>query len=430
MRFLIGVVAIGLVARIAVAQVVNDSSLQVEQIFTGGDLTTGIAFLPDGDAFVIEKNSGMVRRLHDGTLGAQPVLDLNVANTGEQGLLGIALHPKFDQNGFAYLYHTEASEDGGRAIGNRIDRFHWDGTSLSFDRRITSIPRSTLSSHNGGKIIFGPDNKLYSITGDLRRKDLTVNRETSRKLTRSGVILRLNENGSAPRDNPFYNKRNVGHQAVLNEIYAYGIRNSFGIGFDPVSGFLWQTENGVHDYDEINRFKGGSNSGWNDLTGPRSRRGTMGKFVKLGKRARYVDPQLSWLAVVAPTDVEFYSGDGMGEEYENDMFIADFHGTIYRFRLTDDRKYIALEGELLDRVIDVPAEADPLRIGSGFGIVTDLASRPDGLYVLSMNGSLHRISVADSGGLTSNQVSALPVPEPASILLILTATALLGRRRR
>jgi len=94
------------------------------------------------------------------------------------------------------------------------------------------MPRSGLGSHIGGKIVFGPDNRLYSITGDLRRSDLTVNHENAR-LMRNGVILRLSDKGGAPRDNPFYNKRNVGGKAVLNEIFAYGIRNSFGITFDP-----------------------------------------------------------------------------------------------------------------------------------------------------------------------------------------------------
>jgi glucose/arabinose dehydrogenase len=189
-------------------------------------------------------------------------------------------------------------------------------------------------------------------------------------------------------------------------------------------------ENGVHDYDEINRFKPGSNSGWNDLTGPKSRKGSIGQLVKLGKKARYVDPQLSWMLPVAPTDIEFYAGDAMGAGYKNSMFVGDLHGSIYRFDLSADRKNLSLEGELLDRIVDGDSEADGLRMGSGFGIVTDLVSRPDGLYVLSLNGSLNRISVGDGAGLAQFQVSARAVPEPGGVLLMLVAMGVLARPLR
>ncbi len=433
MRYLAAAVfLLGYLALAALAQTVNDATLQVDPILNGLDTpTTGLAFMPDGKAFLLEQHTGKVRLLNGRNLASKEVLDLTVADDNEEGLLSIALHPDFATNGFAYLYYTEASSfDGGQPIANRIDRFHWDGSKLTFDRRIKSLPASPGPNHNGGKILFGPDGKLYSVTGDLNRFEKTENFERSSKLSRSAVVLRLNDNGKAPRDNPFYSAANHGSKAVLNEIYAYGVRNSFGMDFDPVSKTLWDTENGVDQWDEINRLRPGSNSGWHDIMGPKSRaNGTPFTLAKLGKKARYVDPSLSWRTVVVPTDLEFFKFNSMNNSRLNDMFVGDANGDLFDINLSGNRKSLALSGGLADKVVDSGAENNLIRLGSNFGTITDLVSRPDGLYVLNLDGDIYRIATLGVlGPPPASTISTTPVPEPSTIA-VLAIIAICGRHR-
>jgi len=421
MRYLAAaILLLGFLAQSARAQTVNDATLIVDHIIGNLDTPTGLTFMPNGDAFVLEQHTGKVRLLQGRNLSANAVLDLTVASGNEEGLLGIALHPNFSSNGFVYLYYTQAQGfDGGQPLANRIDRFHWDGTNLTLDRRIKSMPTSPGTNHNGGKILFGPDQKLYSITGDLNRIEKTENFERSNRLSRSAVVLRLNDNGKAPRDNPFYNVNNRGSKAVLNEIYAYGIRNSFGMDFDPVTHQLWDTENGVDQWDEINFLRPGSNSGWKDIMGPKSRaNGVPFKLTKLGQRARYVDPQLSWRTVVVPTDLEFFKFNSMQDSRLNDIFVGNASGELYDLNLSTTRKSLALSGGLLDKVVDNSAENNDIRMGIGFGTITDLVSRPNGLYVLNLDGDLYRIATLGiPGPPPASAITSSAVPEPSTIAL-------------
>jgi glucose/arabinose dehydrogenase len=150
------ILAISLCARVGLAQTVNDATLAVDHIITGLDSPTGMAFMPNGDAFVIEKQTGKVELLKGRTLANVPVLDLDVANDSEEGLLSIALHPNFSSNGFAYLYYTQSDSDGGFAMANRIDRFHWDGSKLTFDRHIKELPVSPGTESQWRQNCFWP----------------------------------------------------------------------------------------------------------------------------------------------------------------------------------------------------------------------------------------------------------------------------------
>lgn len=415
----------------ALAQSLNDSSLEVQTVVSGLENPTGVVFLPDGDEFVILKDSGQVKLIHNGAATSTP-LDLNVANDSERGLLGIALHPQFARNGFVYLYYTAAHTDGGDSIGNRIERYHWNGSALAFDRRIKNLPGGPGPNHDGGKITFGPDGKLYAVIGNLNRDERTENFEDSSSLSLSGVILRLNSNGTSPTDNPFYSRANVhSSKSVLNDIYAYGVRNSFGMTFDSTTGQLWDTENGPELYDEINRVTPGFNSGWQDIMGPRSRNGgTTGKLVKLGKKAHYNDPLFSWKSTVAPTDLAFNNSDLLGNNYHGDLFIGDDNtGRIYDFDLTTNRKDLTLSGGLADRVADNSNEQSSLIFGSGFGVVTSIVPRSDGLYVLSLsNGELYRITETGSPGRIAEFSSAI-APEPTGLVILGVSMCFLSRRR-
>ena len=283
---------------------VLDPDLAVRTAASGLVQPTSMAFIGHDDFLVLEKASGQVKRVRDGEVQGT-VLDLAVNSNSERGLLGIALHPKFKKNGWVYLFWSQSKTgadsttgDGVRLMGNRIDRFEWEDGQLEFDRNIIKFrafqqdaPENAFrGNHDGGVIRFGPDGKLYAIVGDTGRRGNTQNLidgpfgpgisddqfggpETD-DLHRTGVIVRLDEDGDAPRDNPFWRAgRTMGGEVGENvqKIFSYGIRNSFGMAFDPESGDLWQQENGDDSFSELNRVSAGMNSGWIQIMGPASR---------------------------------------------------------------------------------------------------------------------------------------------------------------
>jgi hypothetical protein len=197
----------------------------------------------------------------------------------------------------------------------------------------------------------------------------------------SGVILRLNDDGSPPADNPFFKQG-----GNLQKYYAYGVRNSFGLAFDPLTDKLWDSENGPGDYDEINLVQPGYNSGWERIMGPVSRdlQG-IGDLVQFSD-SLYGDPKFSWLTTVGPTALVFMDSPRLGLRYQDDLFVGDInHGRLYRFRVNAQRNgFIFTAPGLADLVADDGAELQELILGAGFGGITDLKVGPDGrLYLLS-----------------------------------------------
>ena len=209
--------------------------------------------------------------------------------TRSTGCSGSRLRPDFGTgSSFVYLSYSASNMDGGQAFDNRVERYRWNGSKLTFDQKMLVRPATPGPNHNAGKIAFGPDNKLYVTSGDLNRNESTQNFTKAHTITATSSILRVNPNGSSVPSNPFYQ----GKGGPMDQIYAYGIRNSFGIAFDPVTGNLWDSENGPDHYDEINRITPGFNSGWQDIMGPVSRNGgTTSKLVSLGPAAHYEDPK-------------------------------------------------------------------------------------------------------------------------------------------
>jgi glucose/arabinose dehydrogenase len=232
---------------------------------------TGMAFIDGGSrALVLEKDTGRVK-IVTGRSVTGTALDLPVANNSERGLLGIALSPTFATDNLVYLSYTRSTADGGTAFDNRVERYRWNGSKLTFDRKILTMPATPGPNHNGGKITFGPDGKLYAVIGDLNRDNSNANFERAKKIDRTGAILRINPSGTSVTSNPFYDARFIGTpNEAINDVFAYGIRNSFGIAFDPFTGLLWETENGPDVMDELNQVNAGMNSGWNPLMGPDS----------------------------------------------------------------------------------------------------------------------------------------------------------------
>jgi len=362
------------------------------------------------------------------------VLDLPVATGGEQGLLGIAASPNFAADNLLYLYHTAAAVDGGTPISNSVSRYRWDGANLMFDRRIIDLPGGPGPNHNGGRLAFGPDGKLYIGIGDLNRNERTSNYRDSSIVNRIGAILRVNADGSSIPTNPFYSAANIGTaNEALNDIFAYGIRNSFGMGFDPVSGDLWMSDNGPGSFDEINRVRPGFNGGWERIMGPTDRNGgSTGPLASLGERAYYSDPRFSWLTPVAPTDVHFLENARLGAQYKNDMFVGSLHGgKIYNFDLSPSRLTLALDGPLADLVADNStsnrfAEQGAILFGSDFGTITDIFTGPGGLYVVSLNGQIYRITTRPDG--VQMAAMSMAIPEPGVAVFVCVLGLMLLRR--
>ena len=405
------------------AQSVVDGSLSVTATVPVGtlQLPTQIRFIGAGDFLVAEKDTGRVRRVQNGVLSPTIALDLAVANDSERGLLGITLDPAFSTNHFVYLYYSATSGgDGGPWVENRLSRFVWNGSTLGSQVILKTFGSASDGlqdgpNHDAGPIKFGPDGLLYGTTGDLNR-----NRAEQNNLAEAGNsalvggIYRLNANGSVPSSNPFASSPNVN----FRQWYAYGVRNTFGIAFDPLTGNLWETENGPASYDEINLVAPGFNSGWNQIMGPDSRDPQgVADLVQLPGSA-YSDPEFSFLDTNAVTGLAFLANTSFGPSYQNGLLVGDNNnGALYLFRLNANRTGFVLGGNLADLVADNTVEANSVRFGQDFGPITDIQVGPDsGVYVTSIgNGTVYRI---------------MPEPPAAAALLAGSlAVAMLHRRR-
>ncbi len=421
------------------AQTVFDPNLTPQTWVRGLTTPTGAEIINSrNDMFVIEKSTGKVQQVRDRRV-RRTVLDLPVANDSERGLLGITLSPTYAQDNFVYLYYTAAARDGGAPIANAIVRYQYDGEKLVFNRKVRALPVAPGPNHNGGKLNFGPDGKLYAGIGDLNLNETTSN-FNNRIVNRQGTILRLEPYGGSPTDNPFYSARNVGtRNEALNDIYAYGVRNSFGMAFDPVTGKLWDSENGRTEYDEINLVNPGFNSGWEKIMGPSNRLGTPA-LVSLGDKAAYSDPEFSWKANVAPTDMLFMPNGRLGNEYRGDLFVGTTRGgKILRFDLNKTRDGFVLPANLQDLVADGTdadrfGESAPITFAQEFGTITDLFAGPGGMYVVSFtNGAIYRITTTDPGltpaSLCEVRTLSAVLPEPSTLCILAIGVAVLRRRR-
>ena len=367
---------------------ISDTVLNVESAVEGLSSPTSMAFLDDNNILVLEKE-GSVRLVSNGILQEEPVLQVPVNAENERGLLGIAVG---EDNNSVFLYYTEADP-----LRNRVYKYQWNGQSLVNPTLILDLPAEPGPNHDGGKIIIGPDGYLYAGIGDLNHDGQLQNFPDGPPPDDTGVIFRVNtEDGSAAPDNPFVSSGDE----LLNKYYAYGVRNSFGIDFDPLTGNLWDTENGPASYDEINLVRPGFNSGWQTVMGPISLSGDTEEDLVNFPGSQYADPLFSWAERLGPTDIEFFNSPQLGDRYTNNIFAGDItRGNLYFFEVNENRGGISLDSAqqdsgLSDLVVDNEDELSAITFGSGFGGITDIETGPDGfLYVLSYDdGIIYRIS--------------------------------------
>jgi glucose/arabinose dehydrogenase len=399
------VLAIGLLFQyqfpFAIAQSVNDQSLNVEAFVEGLNSPTSMAFLDSNNIMVLEKD-GQVRLVSNGQLQPQPVLEIPVDSQSERGLLGIAVQDNTssennsNQNGDIkniFLYYTTVDEVSDE-LKNMVYKYTWNGQTLENPTPILDLPAIPGPNHDGGKLMLGPDNYLYGVIGDLNHDGMLQNFPEGSSPDDSGIIFRINATDGTPAaDNPFSSDPDD----PLSKYFAYGIRNSFGLAFDPVTKTIWDTENGPASNDEINIVDPGFNSGWQTIMGPISSSGNTESDLVNFEGSHYADPVLTWLDPPALTDIEFLNSTSLGEAYYNNMFVGDNNnGNLYYFEMNPERNGLVVDA-ISDLVVDNEEEQDSIIFGSGFGSITDLVTGPDDgyLYVLSFgNGIIYRITSA------------------------------------
>jgi glucose/arabinose dehydrogenase len=387
----------------------HDDTLSVELVAEGLDLPTSMHFLDDDTVLILEKNKGQVRVVFDGKLLEEPAVEVDVATGPEQGLLGIAIWNEKNENTTSvFLYMTEKNYQ--ENTRNLVYKYLYDENEKRLENKtvILDLPGEPGPFHNGGKITIGPhDGYIYAVIGDVSAGGgMLDNQIHGRPPNDTSVILRVDrDSGAALKDNPFFynNNNHTGDMEKLQSYYAYGIRNSFGMDFDPVTGKLWITENGDDVYDEINIVEPGFNSGWHKIMGPIERTNmTVENELIMFDSAKYQDPVFSWYAPVGVTDIEFFNSTKLGDKYYRNLFVGDInYGNLYFFEVNGDRTGVTFQDpRLLDLVADPvreegeDSEVSSLILGERFGRITDIETGPDGLlYVLTYeDGKIYRIT--------------------------------------
>jgi aldose sugar dehydrogenase len=404
--------------------ILYDHHMKAEVIFRGLRYPTSMTFLGPNDILAVEKDKGTVRRIVNGTMLPQPLLDVNVATYGHRGILGIAVdstllkNESIDRNNITrndlthvFVYYTEAQTEDGEDItsgkqplGNSLYRYDLINNTLVNPKLLLDLPATPGAIGIGGKVIVGPDNNVYVTIGDVGidgHNTKAQNIEDGSDPDGTSGILRINKDGKSIFPGI------LGNKFPLNLYYAYGIWNSFGIDFDPVSGNLWDTENGLTFGDEINLVEPGFNSGYNKIDGLWLRGYPMDQtekhiapfhphdLVYFGGKGAYHLPQFAWFRSVGPTGLAFFNSNKMGPQFKNDLFVGDIlNGNIYDFKLNQNRsEFLLPAGPLEDRVVNSSDTLDGITFGRNFGGITDLkVSSFDGyLYVLTFDGTIYRI---------------------------------------
>ena len=330
-------------ANVAITDVITTSDgvrIGVQVLLTNLDIPWSMAFAPDGRMFFTER-VGRVRVVQNGQLLAQPALTLSDVNAvGEGGVLGIALHPNFAQNRFVYLAYTARRSDG--VAVNRVVRFRETNNTLG-EAAILLDNITAATNHDGSRVRFGPDGKLYITTGDAANPDLS---QTLSSL--SGKILRINDDGTTPSDNPFG-----------SPVWTWGHRHPQGMDWHPATGAMWASEHGSTGNDEINLIVRGGNYGWPVIEASET-------------RPDMITPVLFFNPAVAPSGLSFYSSTRISA-FRNNIFFATLRG-------------MHIHRAVLDTANPSRLAAAERLFENRFGRIRDVITGPDGaLYFCTSN---------------------------------------------
>ena len=306
----------------------------VEIIAQGLQAPRSIDISKDGRIFLSEKR-GSIRVVDNGTLLTEPVGDIKAENIGDAGLLGLTLHPNFTQNHLFYVYYTYSNSTG---LFNKVLMLKESNNRIIDSKTILDgIPGDDY--RDGGRIKFGPDGKLYVSTGDASIPELSQDLDSL-----AGKILRINEDGTIPQDNPFSN----------SPVYAYGFRNVQGLAWAPNSGALYSSDQGEAGNDEINLISPGKNYGW-----PHEE-----CISSDDEDNRYTPPLLCFNPSLEPSGIAFAFSNKLG--YQNHLIVATLKGS-----------------HLRDIDFDSGSQNTIL---VGYGRIIDLVESEDGsIFVLTSN---------------------------------------------
>ncbi len=350
----------------------------VEKLTEGFNFAVKMALLPDGRVLVTEKETGYVRLVNaDFSLQPEPIVDVAVNYLKERGLMGIAAHPAVLQNGYVYIYYMASSTGQDSNVREEIDDIRIARFQLGHRTPTAPLPTTTLISltarpgpyHNGGAIQFGPDGKLYVSQGELNRN---VNLISQIKRSTRGKLLRYNDDGSIPADNPL---------GAEQPAYLLGLRNAFGFAFDPLSEGVFISDNGPDGHDKLSAAQAGENLGWPLIWGYADAWYERPMAWFLGQRYR---PPLweSFAQRPVPTAVQVLPDDRYGPSMAGRVLMSTFsEGRILQFALDQNTRITAVEmGVFLE----------------GYPTIVDLQFGPDGyLYALTIQ-ALYRIKPAET----------------------------------
>jgi glucose/arabinose dehydrogenase len=350
--------------------------LTFRAVVANASFPTNLAFASDGRAFFTEKDTGAIRVIDaNGSVSPTPFATLPVDGGGEMGLLGLALHPDFDANPWVYAYYSDA-RDG----HNHLVRIRDDGSVGGAPENLLTLLPTVNGYHNGGDLAFGDDGTLFVAVGEGHVQDRAQD-----VANLGGKILRVNDDGTIPSDNPF---------GADSPVYAMGIRNSFGLCVSH-DGTLWETENGPEEWDELNRIEPGGNYGWPNHLGP-------------GADDGFVPPVFAWRDVVVPT--------GCAVDPNGSIYVGDFHGNLHLLSFPSAGRSVGPSSGASSGSA-TPTDAIVARFDAG---ITDIERSPDGrLYVVTSNGIWARSGATSGGPFT-----------PAGVVVLIGLLALLYVTRR
>ncbi|MEQ9625449.1 PQQ-dependent sugar dehydrogenase [Coleofasciculus chthonoplastes] len=352
--------------------VATPQGVQKTTVIEGLDHPWGMAWLPDG-AILITERSGQLRIVRDGVLDPTPIAGVpEVFAVQQGGLMDVSLHPRFSENAWVYLTYSHGTR---QANHTRVARAKFDGSALSDLEVIFQVSQlKSGGQHFGSRIVWLPDDTLLIAIGDGGNPPLQLDGDLIRKQAQNrrshlGKIIRLNDDGTIPNDNPF-----VESPDADPAIWSYGHRNIQGLTFDSQTNRIWSTEHGARGGDELNLVEAGENYGWPLITHSREYSG--GIISDQQSRPGLVDPKLVWTPAIAPSGLVIYDSDRV-PQWQGDLFAG---GLVSR-----DVRHIELNesGNVVNETsIDIGQR------------VRDVRQSPDGLlYILTdeANGQLIRI---------------------------------------